>query len=377
MPQNGVSPSISEQALHWLRLAMVRGVGPVNGRRLVQAFATPAQLWALSADDLAAVDGVGKRLIPELGGSSEAAAAELASRCREHDIGILCPEDPDWPKLFTLLDDAPLLLLYQGDCTALGGAHMLAVVGARRAGREGCLIARRWSRYLAERAVSIVSGMAFGIDAAAHGGALDAKGCTVAVLGCGLVRLTEQQQRQADAIAASGCVISEYFPKVSARPEQFPRRNRIIAGLSHATLVIEADQRSGSLITARQAADYGRDVFAVPGSVLAGNHAGCHQLIRDGAALAQHADDLMLAMGWQQSQTGSVAGAKAYRPADAREAKMLAILSGGDMHLDHLAESCGLTVSELSPILLRLELAGVVERLPGSRYLLSVELHRT
>jgi len=124
----------------------------------------------------------------------------------------------------------------------------------------------------------------------------------VAVLGCGLAAISEQQQRQVQAIASQGCVVSEFFPSVTARSEYFPRRNRIIAGLSHATLVMEADVRSGSLITAGKAIDYGREVFTVPGSVLGGRHAGCHQLIREGAILTEHADELLQSMGWNPDE---------------------------------------------------------------------------
>ena len=215
--------------------------------------------------------------------------------------------------------------------------------------------------------------MAYGIDAAAHGGALEGPAPTLAILGCGLGCLSEEQLRQVDAISRQGCVISEFFPEVSARPEHFPRRNRIIAALAQATLVMEADLRSGSLITARQAADYGRDVLAVPGSVLASNHAGCHQLIRDGAVLAESAENVLQHMGWHAK---AIAG-KTYTPNSSEEALVLRLLNRETMHVDALAETCGLTVPELSPILLRFELQGVVERLPGSRYLLAVELRDT
>jgi DNA processing protein len=212
--------------------------------------------------------------------------------------------------------------------------------------------------------------MAYGIDAAAHGGALESSSPTLAVLGCGLGRLSEEQQRQVEAVSRQGCVVSEFFPDVSARPEFFPRRNRIIAALAQATLVMEADLRSGSLITARQAAGYGRDVLAVPGSVLASNHAGCHQLIRDGAELAESAENVLQHLGWLAESIVR----KTYTPNSAEEALILRLLDRETMHVDALAETCGLTVPELSPILLRFELQGVVERLPGSRYLLAVEL---
>lgn len=361
----------------WLRLAMVRGIGPVTGRKLVRAVGDIDALWMQSAHRWKSVDGIGPQLLKALGENSDRAVESMLELCRQKDIGLLCPDDPAWPDLLQPCDDAPLVLFFQGNAACLNHDRMLAVVGARRASRESSLITRRWCRYLSDRQVCIVSGMAFGIDAAAHGGALEGESPTVAVLGCGLAALSEQQQRQVQAIAARGCVISEFFPQLTARPEHFPRRNRIIAGLSHAALVMEADVKSGSLITARRAIDYGREVFSVPGSVLAGHHAGCHQLIREGALLVESADEVLQAMGWLQAGSEHVAAGKSYHPTDANESKLLQELASGSMHLDHLAETCGLTVPELSPIVLRLELQGVIERLPGSRYMLSVELHRT
>jgi len=348
---------------------MVRGVGPMLGRKLLDVCGTIDSLWMKPAASLQAIDGVGPQLLSALRESHADTTSPVLDLCREQGIGLLCPDDDDWPESMSMLNDAPLVLFYRGDVSCLNGKQMLAVVGARRASREGCVMTRRWCRYLSDRQTTVVSGMAYGIDAAAHGGALEGSSATIAVLGCGLNTLSEQQQLQVEAVAAQGCVISEFLPEVSARPEYFPRRNRIIAALSHATLVMEADVRSGSLITAKQALEYGREVFAVPGSVLGGKHAGCHQLIREGAPLIENADGVLQSMRWASGRAESN-HKKTYRAADVKEAKLLQVLAVESMHLDHLAESCGLTVPELSPILLRLELQGVIERLPGSRYIL-------
>jgi len=372
---------ISDKATHWLRLSMVRGIGPMTGRKLVHAVGGIEKLWTQSTLELQKIDGIGpaalSALEPALEQDLDQAIEVTIELCRQRGIGLISPDDPPWPESLAPFDDAPLLLFFRGDVSCLHHQRMLAVVGARRASRESSIITRRWCSYLSNHQVCIVSGMAYGIDAAAHGGALEGESPTIAVLGCGLAALSEQQQRQVEAIAAQGCVVSEFLPEITARPEHFPRRNRIIAGLSHATLVMEADVRSGSLITARQALDYGREVFAVPGSVLGGNHAGCHLLIREGAVLTENADDVLQNMGWKSTEQGDPSGGNRYQPGDADESKLLQALVDGSMHLDHLAETCGLTVPELSPIVLRLELQGVIERLPGSRYMLSVELHRT
>ncbi|MDQ6974000.1 MAG: DNA-processing protein DprA, partial [Mariprofundaceae bacterium] len=230
------------------------------------------------------------------------------------------------------------------------------------------LIARRWSHYFSNSGIPIISGMAYGIDAAAHRGALQGNTPTIAILGCGLATLQHRQHEQVAAIMEhGGCVISEYLPTQTARPEFFPRRNRIIAGMCQGTVIIEADIRSGSLITARLANEYGREVFAVPGSVLHDGHAGCHQLIRDGAALlTDDAEQIIQHLGWQLPPIHS----SAPTGDNALEHQILEALKHETLHLDALSESCGLTVPQLSPILLALELRGVIERLPGSRYTL-------
>jgi len=187
-------------------------------------------------------------------------------------------------------------------------------------------------------------------------------------LGGGLATLPHRQETQVSAIIEhGGCVISEYLPHQVARPDFFPRRNRIIAGMSQATIIVEADVRSGSLITARLANEYGRDVFALPGSVLNGGHAGCHQLIRDGAALLIDDAELIIQyLGWQVQSTPKSAPVGE----NAQENKVLNALQHEILHLDAISESCSLTVPQLSSILLTLELRGAIERLPGSRYTL-------
>ncbi|MDX8389755.1 MAG: DNA-processing protein DprA [Mariprofundaceae bacterium] len=358
---------ISEATLAWLRLSLVHRLGPHTARQLIAAFGSVEEVWRQSPKGLRQVEGVGAVLVQALLDSKVEVASAMAQTCQQHDIQLISPDDPLYPPRLNQVDDAPLLLYAKGHVRSLIQDRMLAVVGARRASREGQLIARRWSRYLAERHCTIVSGMAYGIDAAAHGGTLEASSSTIAVLGCGLMTVDARQQRQIDAIGQKGCVISEYCPEVKARPEHFPRRNRIIAGLAEATLVVEADIKSGSLITAGQAAQYGREVLAVPGSVLHETHAGCHQLIRDGATLCESADALLRDLGWDDAEEKVRTH---YTPSDEQEAKVIEALKMDSLNLDALAICCCLTVPTLSPILLRLELQGMVERLPGSRYTL-------
>jgi len=374
--QQNIDP-ISDAAIDWLRLSMVRGIGPMLGRQLVNSLGGTEALWAASAEQLQQIEGFGPKLLAALQQAQPDDALQVLSVCQKQGIGIICPDDPAWPGLLAAVDDAPLVLFVRGDTMHLNHEKTLAVVGARKASHEGRALTRRWCRYLSDQGVAVVSGMAAGIDAAAHRGALEGISPTMAVLGCGLGSLTEEQQYQVEAVSEQGCVVSEFLPATSARPENFPRRNRIIAALAQSTLVMEADVKSGSLITARQAADYGRDVMAVPGSVLAGNHAGCHLLIREGAALIESADFILQNLGWQLSTSGLKGSKKLYAPSSDQEEQILMAMAQEIMHVDAIAESCRLTMPELSPILLALELQGVVERLPGSRYLLAVELTKT
>lgn len=351
----------------WLRLSMVRGVGPRIGRQLISVSGSIEAVWNRKAADWLPVHRAGAGLIRALEQSSPDHVSHILSQCESNAIDVICPDDGSWPEAFNAMGDAPLVLFVKGEPAALKYPKLLAVVGARKASREGRMLTRRWCRFLSGRGIGIVSGMAYGIDAAAHGGALEGHAPTIAVLGSGLAApFSSEQQRQIEAVAGQGCVISEFLPETEARPEHFPRRNRMIAGLARATLVMEADIRSGSIITARQAADYGREVMAVPGSVLAGNHAGCHQLIGEGATLVESAEDIPRILGWHTNSAQKKMSR--YKPANPLEIKIIEALEGKILHIDGLAEHCGLTVPELSPILLALELLGVVEHLPGSRY---------
>ena len=370
-PPNPGQADLDKLTSAWLRLAATPGIGPVNGRLLAAACGGACEIWQRKPAELKCIEGIGEKTIQSLAASPADAPAKLMAQCAALSIDILCLEDERYPTLLRQIDDAPFILFARGQLTALQHPRLLAVVGARKADSEGRLLTRRWCASLAAQGIGIVSGMAFGIDAAAHGGALDAENGgapTIAVLGCGLAApFSPVQQKQIEAISRHGCVLSEFQPEEEARPEHFPPRNRIIAGMAAGTLVVQADIRSGSLITARLAGDYGREVLTVPGSTLAGRHAGCHQLLRDGATLVESPDDILMAMGWQGS-----AGMRRvdHVPANDHEAKIMQALDGEIMHIDALAEHCALTVPELSPILLGLELLGVVDVLPGSRYTL-------
>ncbi|HLF10459.1 MAG TPA: DNA-processing protein DprA [Gammaproteobacteria bacterium] len=280
-----------------------------------------------------------------------------------------------YPKLLADLPDAPLALWLEGAHPELLHAPQLAMVGSRNPTSGGRDIAEQFARYLSEHGLTITSGLATGIDGASHRGALQEIGGTVAVLGSGVditfPRVHEQLARQ---IAEKGLLVSEYAPGVAPRRFHFPQRNRIIAGITLGTLVVEATRHSGSLITARLAADYGREVFAIPGSIHNPLARGCHALIRQGAKLVEEAADIFVELApllqldhveklasAQKKTTSSTLDDPAYE-------SLLKKLDFAPTTIAELMDRAGLTTAELSSMLLVLELEGFVEALPGGRY---------
>jgi len=361
------SPPTSS-ALAALRLSLTKGVGTHLANQLIETCGSIEAIWTHTPETWAAIPRVGPKLVAALEHARHRSLDDILNTCQTHQLHIISVEDDTYPKALCTIDDAPLVLFVRGHLESLQHKPCLAMVGSRQSSQESKLIARRWSQYFSNLNVAIVSGMAYGIDAAAHGGALQGNTPTIAILGCGLATLQHRQHEQVTAIIEhGGCVVSEYLPHQVARPEFFPRRNRIIAGMGQGTVIVEADVRSGSLITARLANEYGRDVFALPGSVLNAGHAGCHQLIRDGVAyLTDETEQITQHLGWQlESPLKPIPVGET-----SQEKQVLEVLQHEIMHLDALSESCCLTVPQLSPILLALELRGVIERLPGSRYTL-------
>ncbi|RMH50760.1 MAG: DNA-protecting protein DprA [Zetaproteobacteria bacterium] len=363
-------PPPTAAAVATLRLTLTRGVGELIGRRLLDAAGGAEALWRMGPEGWRTISGVGDRLVAALERAAAFDPAPLLARCARAGIGLCAIDDDTYPPQLAACDDAPLLLFYRGNLAALTAPRMVAVVGARRATQEGIAVTRRWSRFWAEAGAVIVSGMAPGIDSAAHHGALKAHAPSVAVLGFGIAAADTPRRRQIEALCdGGGCVVSELPPQTRARAHFFPRRNRIIAGLTPATVVMEAARRSGSLITARRALEYGRELFAVPGSVLGEGHRGCHALIREGAAqLLDAPGQLCDALGWSPADCGPPPTAA---PENETEEIVCRLLAREPRHIDALVEESGLTLSCLSPALLALEMRGVIERLPGNRYALT------
>ncbi|MFK8051857.1 MAG: DNA-processing protein DprA [Woeseiaceae bacterium] len=279
--------------------------------------------------------------------------------------------DPGYPEQLRPFNDAPAALFVAGDPDLLS-MPALAVVGSRNPTASGRETATRFSEYLAKNGLCIVSGLAEGIDTAAHTGALAADGATIAVLGTGIdICYPEKNHALYEKVAKAGTLISEYPPGRTARAWQFPARNRIISGLSMGTLVVEATQRSGSLITARLAGEQGRAVFAIPGSIHNPLARGCHQLIRQGALLVEQAADVFAELGPQLNSPSPSEPEQTTAGPDTIDKEHLAVLEsmGWDpVSMDTLVERTGLTTAELSSMLLIMELKGSVRTEPGGQY---------
>jgi DNA processing protein len=290
------------------------------------------------------------------------AAAEALARARRFGIVPISWLDPGYPGVLAAIADPPLVLWVRGAVSRLSGPAV-AIVGSRAASAYAVEVGRRLAADLATRGVLVVSGLARGVDSAAHRGALEGGGATVAVLGSGPdVIYPAEHGALAEAIRGRGAVVSELPPGTPPRKEHFPQRNRIISGLSLALVVVEASERSGSLITARCALEQGRDVMVVPGNVLSGRNRGSHALLKDGAKMVERADDILEDFGW-------AAGGGAARPGRPGADPLVGRMEPGEAYdLDALAELSGVAGAKLLPRLLELELQGEICRAGGGRF---------
>jgi DNA processing protein len=348
----------------WLRLAQTPGVGRITAAHLLQEFGSPAAIFTAGAARLAqcVTSAQARSLCASPSADTSRLIATTEAWLSEPGNRVLTLHGPDYPSLLAEIPDAPLMLYIRGRAELLHGAA-LAIVGSRNASVQGQANARAFARALSEAGLTIVSGLALGIDTAAHEGALHGCASTVAVIGTGADRIYPARNAAlARRIAEEGCLVSEYPLGTPPRPEHFPQRNRIISGLAAGVLVIEAAAGSGSLITARLATEQGRDVFALPGSIHAALSKGCHQLIREGAQLVETSTDVLQALSMAPL-------VRAMQPARVPPAPMssplLDILGFDAMHIDALLAHAGMAAAELSAQLLALELDGVIARLPG------------
>lgn len=365
----------------WLRLTETPGIGRESVRRLLAAFGSPQ--GALDAGAAGWREVVGSVAANALQTEPETFAAQLASTLAWLDADpahrhVLTYGDAAYPASLLNTADPPPMLYAQGDL-ALLSATSLAIVGSRNATPQGEENARAFAAHLSGQGVTIVSGMALGIDGAAHEGALTGRGSTIAVVGTGLDLVYPKRHKAlAHRISAHGLLLSEFALGTPSIDTNFPRRNRIIAGLSLGTLVVEAAVRSGSLITARMALECGRDVFAIPGSIHSPQSRGCHRLIKEGAKLVESADDILHELrlpGPPPAAATAAEEAEAEVDADGEpvehltdEQKLLAAMGHDPVTLDALGARTGWPSDKLSAMLLALELGGELARLPGALF---------
>ena len=354
-------PSVNDAA-DWIALSLVPGLGGEGFRRLLKSFGLPAHILGASHNQLSGiVKAEVARAIADCS-SSEAVERTLAWLDSAGNQ-LVTLADADYPAQLLEIPDPPPLLYLKGRRELLSAAS-LAVVGSRNATPQGISNAEAFARTLSGAGLAITSGMALGIDAAAHRGGLLGSGSSIAIVGTGLdIIYPARNKAIALGLAKDGAIVSEFplgTPPIAAN---FPRRNRIISGLARGCLVIEATLKSGSLITARLAADQGREVFAIPGSIHSPLSKGCHALIKQGAKLVDSAADVLEELHWQAApqQNNAV-------PRSTPDDPLLAALGFDPLAIDTLAERAGLSTAEVSSRLLTLELAGLVASLPGGLY---------
>ena len=359
-----------EDLVHTLRLSLVPGVGPRTRQALLERFGSPEAVLAAGPSELREVPGVGPKLTGRILAATEIDAEEEIAVCREHGIRILTETDESYPRLLREIPDPPGVLFVAGTIEPQD-ALAVAIVGTRHASQYGLRQAERLAGSLARAGLTIVSGLARGIDAAAHRGALAAGGRTLAVLASGVLSIyPPEHAKLAQEVVASGALLSEAPSRAEPLSGAFPQRNRIISGLSLGAVIVEAGDRSGALITARHAMEQGREVFAVPGRVDERAARGCHRLIRDGAKLVETADDVLEELGPLVESLPRDDGQVVRHPAELMlnelEQKVLATVGTEPTSIDQIVATTGLPVHRVLSTVSVLEMRRLVRRLSGS-----------
>jgi len=369
--ENHPPDSADQELIDMLGLSLISGVGPRTRMALVERFGSPAAVLAAAPSELRAVKGIGPKMLEKIHQADrEVDARAVIDFCRRHDIDILTEADADYPRALREIHDPPGVLFVRGgikphDALAVG------IVGTRHGTQYGLRQAERLAGSLARAGLTIISGLARGIDAAAHRGALAAGGRTIAVLASGVVNIYPSEHAQlADEIIAQGALISEAPPHAEPLSGTFPQRNRLISGMSLGVIVVEAADRSGALITARHAMEQGRDVFAVPGNVDNRMSRGCHRLIRDGAKLVESADDVLEELGPLVEAATRDDGQEIHHPAELLlnevEQQVLSAIEGEATPIDQIVAQSGLPVPQVLATISVLEMRRLIRRLSGT-----------
>ena len=358
---------------YWVGFNLVKGVGAVRLRAILDYFGRLDTAWLAPADALRAA-GLSQKVVENLVQLRKQVNLDLVmERAERQGVIILTWEDDQYPARLRQVDQPPPVLYLRGDF--LDEDHFaVAVVGTRRVTPYGRQVADELGGFLARHGITVVSGLARGVDAIAHDAALKAGGRTIAVLGSGVDHIYPPEHRAlAERIVKSGALASDYAPGTPPDGVNFPPRNRIISGLSQATVVVEAGEKSGALITATFAAEQGREVFAVPGSIYAAQSKGTNALIRDGARPLLAMDEILEVL--QLGRVEEKQAARRHLPADATETMLLGYLSREPVHIDEIVGMSGLPIDRVSATLTMMELKGMVRPVGGMNYV-SVQENR-
>ncbi len=363
-----------DDARDWLELSLIPGIGPKTFFRLVDHFGNVRSVLEAPRSALAKVPDVGRAISEAVHLGCKTELDKTLDLIEKHDVDIVTFDSPSYPEHLKHIHDPPPVLYVKGSLSP-ADRRSISIVGSRRATHYGKMVAGRLAGDLARIGVTVTSGLAYGIDAAAHKGALAAGGRTIAVLGCGVdVVYPRANSKIYDQVPSAGALISEYPMGCQPDPRFFPLRNRIISGISLGTLVVEAPRKSGALITATQALEQGREVFAVPGNVYSPYSEGCHKLIKDGAKLVETVYDIISEV---EGALGDIGVNEPVQPEAARqseipmsedEKKVFNYLSMAPVHIDEIAEECDLTASRTASALMTLELKGLAQQISGKRF---------
>lgn len=352
---------------YWVAFSMVKGIGAVRFQALMNYFGDPQIAWGAPTDALKAA-GLSDKIIENLlARRSSDDLDQIWDRIRAKDISVLIKTDEAYPKRLQEIEQPPPVLYMQGNIIP-DDEWSVAIVGTRRVTAYGRQVAEDIAGNLARNGLTIISGLARGVDSIAHKAALDAGGRTIAVLGSGLDRIyPPENKRLAEQVKANGALISEYAPGTPPEGMNFPQRNRLISGLSMAVIVIEAGQTSGALITAGFAADQGREVFAVPGNITSPGSVGTNRLIQNGAYPLLGADQVI-----ETLDLGKVAEHRAARvalPSDALEAQLFEVLGSEPLHIDEITNRTEIPVEKVTATLAMMELKGMVRQVGGMQFI--------
>lgn len=366
---------IEQEKLARAAFRTISGVGSQHLRRLIAYFGSAVKAWEASTSRYLPIVNQEKWAKEILKVREMIDPERIGEALTNQGIMIITPDETNYPRLLAELADAPPLLYYRGQLQ--GDAKGLAIVGSRQATAYGKAVARNLARDAVARGIVIISGLARGIDTAAHQGAVDSDGVTWAFLGCGLDRIYPLENRKlAEGIIKKGALISEFVPGAPPNAAHFPARNRLISGSSLGVVVVEAAQRSGALITVDFALEQGREVFAVPGPIFSEVSRGPHHLLRQGAKIVEGIDDICSELPLATQYVGQISSYKknlpkeGVGPAHKEHDSILEQLSDVPLHIDQITIHSTLSVSSISLALLELQLGGKIEQLPGQHYVL-------